>query len=184
MKKVTKIRMPPACVVKLFSNGEWTFWSGEDERASRKIQTRARHICLAEVDMWCAWFSRTSATTVVLLCVVERGRPHSLVAHAVPPGSGWTGGIKKIRISMAYRTNGSMDLYQYIGRRSWGRIFRGHCTLCLRHAFLVFGHSLAQRAEHTGARTSSARPGLPHRILVSHHLFLFANIRTSISERF
>ena len=51
VKKVTKIRMPPACVVKLFSNGEWTFWSGEDERASRKIQTRARRICLAKVDM-------------------------------------------------------------------------------------------------------------------------------------
>jgi hypothetical protein len=43
--------MPPACVVKLFSNGEWTFWSGEDERASQKIQTRARRICLAKVDM-------------------------------------------------------------------------------------------------------------------------------------
>jgi hypothetical protein len=51
VKKVTKIRMPPACVVKLFSNGEWTFWSGEDERASQKIQTRARRICLAKVDM-------------------------------------------------------------------------------------------------------------------------------------
>jgi hypothetical protein len=60
VKKVTKIRMPPACVVKLFSNGEWTFWSGEDERASQKIQTRARRVCLAKVDMWYAWFSRAS----------------------------------------------------------------------------------------------------------------------------
>jgi hypothetical protein len=31
---------------------------GKDERASQKIQTRARRVCLAKVDMWCAWFSR------------------------------------------------------------------------------------------------------------------------------
>jgi len=34
-----------------------TSWSSKDERVSRKIQTRARRICLAKVDMWCAWFS-------------------------------------------------------------------------------------------------------------------------------
>ena len=60
VKRVTKIRMPPACVVELFSDGERTFWSGEDERKSRKIQTRARCICLAKVDEWCAWFLRAS----------------------------------------------------------------------------------------------------------------------------
>ena len=31
---------------------------GKDERASQKIQTRARRVCLTKVDMWYAWFSR------------------------------------------------------------------------------------------------------------------------------
>ena len=60
LKKVTKIRMPPACVMKLLSDGKRTSWSGEDEHVSRKFQTWARHICLATDCMVAAWLSRAS----------------------------------------------------------------------------------------------------------------------------
>ena len=44
----------------LLSDGERTFWSGEDERVLPKNHTWARCVCLATGYMVAAWLSRAS----------------------------------------------------------------------------------------------------------------------------
>lgn len=38
------------------------FWSGEDDRDTRKLRTWAHRICLATLILWTSWFVRTSRT--------------------------------------------------------------------------------------------------------------------------
>ena len=60
VKKVTKMRIPAACVLKLLSDGKRTSWSGKDERVWQKVQTRACRFCLTTIYMVLASFSRAS----------------------------------------------------------------------------------------------------------------------------